>query len=264
MGFSLDNIEKTARAAAFAGALQLERHFGHLTCVRSKSIAGDLVTEADEASEKEILAVIRKDFPKHCVLSEESGWQEAENANALWVIDPLDGTTNYAHGYPIFAISIAFAFEGDVKVAVIYDPTRKELFSAIKNLGAYLNGTKIGVSNESRLEKSLLATGFPYDRKAKTGYDTNYPQFCNLTADSQGVRRGGAAALDLAYVAAGRLDGFWESGLKPWDMAAGALLVEEAKGQVTTYAGKKFRLDAPNILATNSHLHSFIATYLMP
>jgi myo-inositol-1(or 4)-monophosphatase len=172
----------------------------------------------------------------------------------LWAVDPLDGTTNFAHRYPAFAVSIGLLIDGEPAVGVVYEPLRDELFFAARGLGAFLNYRPIRVSATEGLAKSLLVTGFAYDRRETD--DNNYAEFCHFTHLSQGVRRGGSASLDLAYVAAGRLDGYWERGLSPWDIAAGIVLVREAGGTVSAYDGSPFDIDSGRILASNGLLHT--------
>jgi myo-inositol-1(or 4)-monophosphatase len=219
----------------------------------------DLVTEADKMSEELILAQISRRYPDHGILSEESA---AKNEQALmrWIIDPLDGTTNYAHGFPFFCVSIALEKEGTVALGVIYDPTRDDLFTATRAGGAYLNGEKLQVSSESDLSRSLLATGFPYDIRISA--DNNLDYFNAMAVRAQAIRRAGAAALDLAYLAAGRFDGFWELKLKPWDTAAGCLMVTEAGGVISDMAGGKWNLDSPVLVASNGLIHEQMMSVL--
>ena len=212
----------------------------------------NLVTEADKMSEDLIIAAISQKFPDHGILSEES--QVITGVGKLrWIIDPLDGTTNYAHGYPVFCVSIALENEGTIVLGVIYDPMREEMFVAVRGGGLYLNEKKLHVSDVSDLSRSLLVTGFPYDiRKSK---DNNLNFFNAMAIKVQAIRRAGSAALDLAYIAAGRFDGFWELKLKPWDTAAGCLMVEEAGGFISDIAGSKWHLQSPNLLASNGLIH---------
>ena len=215
----------------------------------------DLVTEADVAAEEAILSILNKKFPDFLILAEESRSEYSKiPAGPTWIIDPLDGTTNFAHGFPWFGPSIACSINGKRHVGVIYCPMQDELFYACKNGGAWLNGKKIRVSETDSLIKSLVATGFPYEIKQTLNLvmDT----FANVLPKVRDIRRAGAAALDLAYVACGRMDGFWEMNLKPWDTAAGQLLVEEAGGQVTTFKGHEFSPFIPNIIASNGKIHS--------
>jgi myo-inositol-1(or 4)-monophosphatase len=208
----------------------------------------DLVTEADKMSEELILAEISLRYPDHGILSEESAAKN-EQATVRWIIDPLDGTTNYAHGFPFFCVSIALEKDGVVVLGVIYDPTRDDLFFACRSGGAYLNGKKLQVSSVNDLSRGLLATGFPYDIRVSP--DNNLNCFNAMAVKAQAIRRAGAAALDLAYLAAGRFDGFWELKLKPWDTAAGCLMVEEAGGVISDMAGEKWDLLSPGLVASN-------------
>jgi myo-inositol-1(or 4)-monophosphatase len=212
----------------------------------------NLVTEADKMSEDLIIAAIRKNFPDHGILSEESP-AILTRAPLRWIIDPLDGTTNYAHGYPVFCVSIALEAEGVMKLGVIYDPTRQDTFVAVRGEGAYLNGKKIIVSPTLELTRSLLATGFPYDIRESA--ENNLGYFNLMAKEAQAIRRAGAAALDIAYVAAGRFDGFWELKLKPWDVAAGCLMVEEAGGKISDIDGSAWNILSPHILVSNSRIH---------
>jgi len=213
----------------------------------------NLVTEADKLSEDLIVSAIRRNFPSHGILAEESALIEGSSA-IRWIIDPLDGTTNYAHGYPVFCVSIALEIEGIIEMGVIYDPMRDDMFSASrKDNTAYLNGEKLKVSRVETLSRSLLATGFPYD--IRTSEDNNLDFFNALAVRAQAIRRAGAAALDLAYVAAGRFDGFWELKLMPWDTAAGFLMVELAGGKVSDFFGKGWNINSPHMAASNGLIH---------
>lgn len=226
----------------------LKNFWGNLDRIESKAESIDLVTEADKASEKVILDLIRKRFPSHAFLGEESGESQSQS-DYLWIVDPLDGTTNYTHEYPIVSVSVALAIGGKPMVGVVFNPILGELFHAVRGKGAYHDNRAIHVSETASLDRALLSTGFPYNRRVIQ--DNNYAEFCRLTHLSQGVRRGGSAALDLAYVAAGRFDGHWERGLKPWDIAAGVLLVEEAGGVVTSYNQAPFHLFSETVVASN-------------
>ncbi len=207
----------------------------------------DLVTEIDRKSEDYLLGEIRKDFPDHHILAEESGGTRGDGQQ--WYIDPLDGTVNYAHNIPIFSVSIAYASNGTLSLGAVYDPLRDEMFTAERGAGAHLNGSPLYVSSASDLQKSLLVTGFPYD--IQNPEINNLNNFIHFSHKSQGVRRLGSAALDLAYVAAGRFDGFWEMALKPWDVAAGGLICEEAGARVTNVHGEADFISPPqSILAT--------------
>jgi myo-inositol-1(or 4)-monophosphatase len=252
-------LEIATEAALSAGAI-LQSHWGNLTSVREKGRSGDLVTEADATAEAAVLSILKRHFPEHQILAEESGHQGNTVSRFLWAIDPLDGTTNYAHQYPFSATSIALLIDGVPQVGVIFDPFHQELFRAAKGLGATCNRKPIHVSKTKTLPESLLVTGFAYDRREMS--DNNYAEFCHFTHITQGVRRGGSASIDLAYVACGRLDGYWERGLSPWDIAAGIVLVEEAGGQVSAYDQTPIDLNSGRILATNAHLHEAMSTEL--
>lgn len=212
----------------------------------------DLVTEVDRRSEELIVNGLSKAFPDHDFLAEENLYTD-RSASHKWIIDPLDGTTNFAHGFPWFAVSIGLEVEGEVVIGVIYHAMMDEMFSAVKGEGAWLNGSPIRISSRSPLRSSLLATGFPYD--SATDRENNFAHFANFQMGGRGIRRAGAAALDLAYVAAGRLDGFWESKLKPWDVAAGQLLVTEAGGRVTGFQGEPYSVYNNRIVASNGLIH---------
>jgi myo-inositol-1(or 4)-monophosphatase len=212
----------------------------------------NLVTEADKISEGMITSKIASLFPDHDILAEEFTYT-TRGSDFTWIIDPLDGTTNYAHGYPFFCVSIALERLDNIIVGIVYDPMLDEMFVAEKGKGAFLNDRAIHVSNTNRVIKSLLATGFPYDIREDSHNNLNY--FNTMIMKAQAIRRAGSAALDLAYVAAGRFDGFWELKLNPWDIAAGWLLVEEAGGIVTDMQGKDYYLESPAILASNGRIH---------
>ena len=215
----------------------------------------DLVTEADLASEKHITALIRDHFPTHHLLAEESGGVETGvgPADYRWIIDPLDGTTNFAHGFPCYAVSIGVEQGGRPLAGVIYDPSRDELFAAERGAGATLNGRKIKVSATTDLEKALLVSGFPYDVRERM--EEYLPAWREFLRASQGVRRLGSASLDMACIAAGRMDGFWEHGLHAWDTAAGWIIVEEAGGRVTRLDGTPFDNFVPSLICTNGLIH---------
>ena len=220
----------------------------------------DIVTEADKLSEDLLIETIKRNFPDHGILSEES--PAITGAGKLrWIIDPLDGTTNYSHGYPVFCVSVALENEGTIVLGVIYDPMREDMFVAIRGEGAYLNDKKLKVSSVNNLSRSLLATGFPYDiRESK---ENNLDYFNAMAINVQAIRRAGAAALDLANLAAGRFDGFWELKLKPWDTAAGCLLVTEAGGVISDIAGGKWHLQSPSLLASNALIHEQMIKILL-
>ena len=222
----------------------------------------DLVTEVDHQSEDYLLGEVRRDFPAHHIFSEESGVIQG-NEDDIWYIDPLDGTVNYAHHVPIFCVSIGYAHHGDLKLGAVYDPLRDELYLAERGQGAFLNGKPLRVSGTTELQKSLLVTGFPYDTW-NTKQD-NFANFVKLGKLTQGVRRLGSAALDLCYVAAGRFDGFWELSLKPWDVAAGGLICQEAGATVTNMVGQSDFISAPqSILATAPGIHAAMLAELNP
>jgi myo-inositol-1(or 4)-monophosphatase len=250
-----------ANTAALAAGAVLQACWGKLESIVEKGRPGDLVTEADKQAEAVILEIIRKNFPEHSILAEESGQFGSLDAEYLWAIDPLDGTTNYAHQYPFSAASIGLLINGVPMVGAIFDPFHRELFSGAAGLGATCNDKPIRVSQVEKLAQSLLVTGFAYDRRETK--DNNYQEFCYLTHITQGVRRAGAASIDLAYVACGRLDGYWERGLSPWDLAAGVAIVEAAGGIVTAYDRTPFDIRSGRILATNARLHDELSQELL-
>lgn len=255
-----DTLKAADEVAKNAGALLLE-HWGKIKYIREKSSAGDLVTEADNLSEELILKYLKKKFPEHAIISEETGLHGIEGVDFKWAVDPLDGTTNYTHQVPVAAISIALLYQKQPIIAVVYNPFHDEMFHAAIGFGTTLNGHKIAVSSVKELNKSLLATGFAYDRRETP--DNNYAEFCYLTSLSQGIRRMGSAALDLAYLSCGRFDGFWERGLKVWDIAAGALLVTEAGGRVSSYENGLLDLESGRILASNGNIHHEMSKKLL-
>jgi myo-inositol-1(or 4)-monophosphatase len=212
----------------------------------------DLVTQFDKKSQDMIVSELIKKHPRYGVLSEE-GVSHNEQASFRWIVDPLDGTTNFAHGLPIWAISIALECEGDILLGVVYEPNSQEIFSAIKNSGAFKGGKKIKVSRVRRLSQALLVTGFPYDIRTSTKNNLNH--FCNFAVRAQAVRRLGSAALDLCYTACGRFDGYWELKLSPWDQAAGSLILREAGGMITDFIGAKFNIYGDEVLGTNHLIH---------
>ena len=232
-----------------AGALVMQ-HFARRVTIEYKGEV-DLVTVADRTSEALITEKLRKRWPEHDVLGEE-GTRSELGSDYKWYVDPLDGTTNFAHGFPVFCISIGLEYQRELVAGVLFDPTRNELFSAAKGNGAHLNGRPIHVSKTTRLAESLLGTGFPSHKRHK---NPNIHFYHQLTLRSHGVRRAGSAALDLASVAAGRLDGFWEFNLNPWDTAAGVLLVLEAGGKITDFAGGPLDISSRELLATNGLIH---------
>jgi myo-inositol-1(or 4)-monophosphatase len=245
-------LQTAKNAARRAGEIQREysqKAFG----ISSKLTSSDLVTEVDVKCEEAVVALIREVFPDHSALAEEKGEYAKADSGRRWIIDPLDGTVNYAHGFPMYCSSVALEDGGIVVAGAVYDPVRDEMFSAIKGGGVWLNGRAIQVSKTAQLADSLLATGFPYT--VKTEKVNNLAQFTAFVMAAQAVRRPGSAALDLCYVASGRLDGFWEFHLKPWDMAAGALIVREAGGQVTGAAGDTFSIYKSQVVASNGVIH---------
>ena len=237
-----------------AGRIQLERRQSGFRIDKKGTI--DLVTEVDFECERMCRSLIAERFPDHDVLAEElsSGPGEPARSRHRWVFDPLDGTTNYAHGLPIFCASLSLEIDGRAEVAAIFDPTRQELFTAERGEGAYLNGTPLHVSETTALLDALLVTGFPYDVHKQTG--DLVEMFGAFLGSARAVRRLGSAALDLCYVAAGRFDGFWEQHLKPWDVSAGALIVSEADGLVTGMDGSPFDPAAAHLVASNGPLHA--------
>ncbi|MES3010983.1 MAG: inositol monophosphatase family protein [Pseudomonadota bacterium] len=243
------------KAARAAGAI-INRAALDVEAVRiSQKEVNDFVTEVDQASEKAIIETLLTAYPGHGILAEESGSEHgAKDSEYVWIIDPLDGTTNFIHGFPVYCVSIALAVRGKIEQAVIYDPSRNDLFSATKGRGAYMNDRRLRVSKRIRLADCLLATGFPF-RKGD-----NFKNYLAIMADimprTAGLRRPGAAALDLAYVAAGFTDGFFETGLAPWDMAAGSLLVQEAGGLVGNFTGEADFLDHKECLAANPRVYA--------
>ena len=249
-----DILSVASDAALKAGGLLRDNIHG----IREITLKGDinLATEMDTRSERAVVETLLASFPGHGIIAEEETRIQSDSG-FTWIIDPLDGTTNYAHGYPCFSVSIALEQEGEIVLGVVYDPMRDELFTAQKEKGAFLNGKPIKVSGIDTLIKSLLATGFPYDRRVSEKNNMDY--FHDLLMASQEVRRDGSAALDLCSVAAGRFDGFWELKLKPWDVAAGCLIVREAGGMVTDLSGTKFSVYDDEILASNGKIHGLMA-----
>ena len=244
-------IAHTAEQAARQGAAVLMKKLGRLSEINKKG-AIDLVTDADTASEKAVIETIRKAFPDHAILAEESGLSRGASPYR-WIIDPLDGTTNFTHGLGLFAVSIACARAGDILCGIVFNPVTAELFSAVKGTGAELNGRPIRVTDTVDIADSLLATGFPYN--ISEIMDPVMARMARCLAASQGVRRLGSAALDLCYLACGRFDGFWEQNLKPWDTAAGLLIAREAGARVTDFTNRDYHIDSPELLATNGKIH---------
>ena len=236
-----------ASEAADAGGQVLSKHWRSLNQIRSKGRPGDLVTEADLAAEAAVLKVLAERTPEIGVLAEESGLSKGSSAELQWCVDPLDGTTNYAHGFPLFACSVGLLHQGKPRLGSVVAPGVQQHYRGGHGLGAFCNGQPLQVSSCNRLMDALLVTGFAYDRREVI--DNNYTEFCHFSHLTHGVRRGGAAALDLAFVASGSLDGYWERGLQPWDLAAGVALVEGAGGVVSDYDGQALDLSNGRVLA---------------
>ncbi|MGW8187285.1 MAG: inositol monophosphatase family protein [Desulfobacterales bacterium] len=247
----LEDVKRVGIAAAYQAGDILQAKFGKISRVRKKG-AIDLVTEADTASEERILKVIHSRFPDHGILAEESGRHAVDSAYT-WIIDPLDGTTNYAHRIGMYAVSIAFAVEGDVVVGTVFNPVTGELFTATAGGGAVCNERPIRVSQIPSLTDSLLVTGFPYDVRENLAPIVS--RFTRCLEAAQGIRRLGSAALDLCHVACGRFEGFWEEHLKSWDTAAGMLIAREAGAEITDFSNRPYTPDSLEILATNGYVH---------
>jgi len=254
------DYEGVARAAAARAGALLRSRYREPHEVTFKGEV-DLVTTTDRDAERLIVDTIREAFPTHGITAEESPMQPGTDAHR-WYIDPLDGTTNFAHGYPHFAVSIALAREDEMQVGLVYDPVRDETFSAVRGEGARLNGAAIRVSDTGRLEHALLSTGFPYDRRRHAAFYVAF--LAEAMRRSQGVRRAGSAALDLCYVAAGRVDGFWELGLQKWDVAAGALMIREAGGRISDFRGTDGYLASGNVVAGNPKVYAALSKLLAP
>ncbi len=248
------------RTAREAGNLLL-RYFGHMEKIEvHEKQANDFVSEVDRASEQIIIQAIKRAFPSHSILAEESGSSKGDDY--LWIIDPLDGTTNYLHGFPQFSISIALQYKGELESAVVFDPLRDEMFTADRGNGAYLNDHRMRVSKQKSLHGCLIGTGIPYCDQQHV--DAYFGMMKALMKDAAGIRRPGSAALDFAYLAAGRIDGFWELGLASWDFAAGSLLVKEAGGVVTDLAGGHRHLETGNVVAGNFKMHQSMLNEIKP
>ncbi|MBV6423081.1 MAG: Inositol-1-monophosphatase [Steroidobacteraceae bacterium] len=253
-------VNIAVRAARRAGEI-IVRSINRLDSIEVTAKGrNDFATEVDRAAEQEIIGILSKAYPQHAFLAEESG--RTGDSETVWIIDPLDGTTNYLHGFPTYAVSIACQHRGRLEHAVIYDPMRQELFTASRGDGARLENRRLRVSNRPGLEGALIATGFPF--RAHADYvDAYLAQLKGVMQATAGVRRPGAAALDLAYVAAGRVDGFWEFGLNPWDTAAGALLIQEAGGRIGTLTGEPYRL-SPHIVAGTPRVYEALLELIAP
>ena len=249
-----DKILETAIAAALESGKIQKRKVGLKNKIEKKfGQETNLVTEVDKECESKIISIINKNYPSHDILSEESGGFE-NGSNYKWIIDPIDGTTNYAHGLPLFCTSIGIEYENEIKYGVIYNPMTEELFYSKKNHGAYLNNKKISVSKSKKVIDSLLVTGFPYNVKDNPGGVIDI--FSKMLPKARGVRRLGSAAIDFAYIACGRLDGYWELFLNPWDKAAGILLVKEAGGKITNLKNKTATSYQQDSVATNGIIHA--------
>lgn len=249
----IEDLTQTAIQAVRQGGAILQDYAKKDFSIHSKGQAINLVTEADLQSEKAIIQSIQNTFPDHQILSEEQGLQDIPQHPIKWIIDPLDGTINFAHGFPMYNVSIGVEYQGTCVIGVIHDPTRDELFVGQQGRGATLNGAPIQVSATPKLAEALLVTGFAYD--IHTAADNNLKEFCAFAVRARGMRRTGTAAIDLCYIACGRFDGFWELQLNPWDTAAGKVIVEEAGGKITNYAGEPYSIYGKTILATNGHIH---------
>src|SRR5258706_15062261 len=252
-------LNTAVKAARKAGSIITRSSFDLDSLTVRRKRQNDFVSEVDHAAEEAVIGVLREAYPSHGILAEESGASDAK-ADYVWVIDPLDGTTNFLHGFPQYCVSIALLHRGIPQQAVVLDPNRNELFTATRGVGAYLNDRRIRVSRVDRLADALMGTGFPF--KEVSVLDDYLRMFKQMTLSSSGIRRPGAAALDLAWVAAGRIDGFWEIGLSAWDMAAGALLVREAGGLVGDLDGNEGFLDSGRIVASNAKLFAQILQVL--
>lgn len=250
-------LDFAIHCALESGKIQ-RRYFQKKIGIRHKGEI-NLVTDVDIACQEKIIEMIRRDFPADDIISEEKQNSFGGTRNR-WIVDPLDGTTNYAHGYPFFCTSIAYEEKGQVTHGVVYNPIFNELFFGRKGVGAYLNGEKIQVSSISNLRKALLSTGFPYD--LATNKRNNVDHFLKFLFKAQAIRRDGSAALNLSYVACGRFDGFWEVSLNPWDMAAGCLIVSEAGGMITNLQGERFSVYKDEIVASNGMIHEVMVNVL--
>ena len=250
------------RAARAAGDL-IVRYVDRIDTLNiSAKGRNDFVSEVDNLAEQEIVSILSKAYPGHAFLAEEGGRYGLPKGEFTWVIDPLDGTTNFLHGFPQFAVSIALIHKGNIECGVIYDPMRQELFTAKRGGGATLENRRLRVTKQKMFPGALLGTGFPF--KDQRHNDAYFGMFRDLMKDTAGIRRAGSAALDLAWVACGRMDGFWEIGLMPWDIAAGVLLVQEAGGIVTDFEGGSKFLETGNVLTANPKLHGLMLETIRP
>jgi myo-inositol-1(or 4)-monophosphatase len=257
-------ITIAVRAARAAGEI-ISRSVGRIDALKvGEKTSNDFVSEVDRLAEQEIIYILSKAYPHHAFLGEEGGLQGQRRGRDeyVWIIDPLDGTTNFLHGFPQFAVSIALKHRDRLERAVIYDPLKQELFTAVRGAGATLDNRRIRVTQRKTLKGALLGTGFPF--KDQSYLDAYLGMFRDLVRDTAGIRRAGAAALDLAYVAAGRLDGFWELGLHPWDMAAGVLLIQEAGGMVSDIEGGEHYMETGHVIAGGAKLHQAMVEVIRP
>ncbi len=243
----------TAEVAAMASGSRIREGWRQVKQIQFKSPV-DLVTTIDRQSEEIIVDILQKRFPNHSILAEEETTITGPQSNHRWIIDPLDGTTNFAHSYPQFCISIALEREGEIIVGLVYDPLREETFKAIRGLGSFLNDSPIQPSKVAEVDQALLATGFPYDRREKASFYLTFLKAFLIS--SQGIRRNGSAALDLCYLACGRLDGFWEFSLRSWDTAAASLIVQEAGGVLSDFSGNAFSIWGQETLGSNGLIHN--------
>jgi myo-inositol-1(or 4)-monophosphatase len=254
-------VNIAVRAARRAGELMI-RQLNQLEALKvTEKAKNEFVTQVDKNAEATIIEVIRDHYPDHAILAEESG--AAGDHEFQWIIDPLDGTTNYVHGFPVFSVSIAVARRGEIEHGVVYDPLRQEIFSASRGGGAQLDGHRIRVSKRTSLQQSLIATGFPYRANLKH-IDRYLEMLRAVMLETAGVRRPGSAALDLCYVAAGRVDAFWELGLAKWDIAAGALIIREAGGRISDFRGGDGYLESGNVVAGNPKVYAALSKLLAP
>lgn len=250
-------ILNVAVMAARSGGNKLIRYMNRLDKIKVEEKGrNDFVSEADRAAEDAVIEVILKHYPEHAIQAEESGTRG--ESDYVWIIDPLDGTTNFLHGFPVYCVSVAFAHKGRVEHGVVYDPLRQELFTASRGQGAQLDGRRIRVSGQANLERALLATGFPY-RDSNEALEPYMSMLVKAINNTTGIRRAGSAALDLCYVAAGRLDAYWETGLMPWDLAAGALILRESGGIVSALDGGENYLDTGHVLCGTPKIYSAVA-----
>ena len=254
----LTHIKRVGIAAAYKGGGVLMSHYGNVSKIDKKGVI-DLVTEADTESERVIIETIQNVFADHAILAEESGLSTG-NTDHQWIIDPLDGTTNFAHQIGLFSISIAFSLKDETVFGLVLSPMTRELFTAVKGEGASLNGRQIEVSTSMAVSESFLVTGFPYN--LRDDFDPLMIRFSKCLRAAQGVRRLGSAAIDLCFIACGRFDGFWEQNLKPWDTAAGELIAREAGAIVTDFSNQPFTIYKKEILATNGRIHKEMLSLL--